>query len=47
MVNQKIDLYKLNEEEWIRYKRMDKIATHERKLKQGIAVAIITKLRMK
>jgi hypothetical protein len=42
MVNQKIDLYKLNEEEWIRYKRMDKIATHERKLKQGIAVAIIT-----
>ena len=36
MVSQKVDLYKLKEEEWIKYKRMDKIATHETKIKQAI-----------
>ena len=37
MVNPKIDLYKLKEEDWLKYKRMDKIATHETRMKQGIA----------
>ncbi len=36
MVSQKVDLYKLKEEDWIKYKRMDKIATHETKIKQAI-----------
>ena len=42
MVSPKIDLYKLKEEEWIKYKRMDKIATHETRMKQIILGALLT-----
>jgi hypothetical protein len=41
MVSPKIDLYKLKEEEWIKYKRMDKLATHETRMKQIIAGVLL------
>ncbi len=41
MVSPKIDLYKLKEEEWLKYKRMDKIATHETRMKQNIIAVIL------
>ncbi len=39
MVNQKIDLYKLKEEDWLKYKRMDKIARHETRMQSAILSA--------
>jgi hypothetical protein len=41
MVSPKIDLYKLKEEEWIKYKRMDKIATHETRMKAAIFSSVL------
>ena len=41
MVSPKIDLYKLKEEEWLKYKRMDKIATHEIRMQSAILSLLV------